>query len=65
MYAIRSYYAAVESGRIRVDAERRSSLADVWAGGDCIAGRDLTVVAVQDGKIAAESIDRALAATKE
>jgi len=56
---------AVESGRIRVDAERRSSLADVWAGGDCIAGRDLTVVAVQDGKIAAESIDRALAATKE
>ena len=31
---------------------------DVWAGGDCVAGRDLTVVAVQDGKLAAESINR-------
>jgi NADPH-dependent glutamate synthase beta subunit-like oxidoreductase len=27
-----------------------------------VAGRDLTVVAVQDGKLAAESIHRALAA---
>ncbi len=33
----------------------------VWAGGDCVAGgSDLTVVAVEDGKIAAESINRAL-----
>jgi glutamate synthase (NADPH/NADH) small chain len=49
------------SGRIAVDAERRTSLADVWAGGDCAAGgRDLTVVAVEDGKQAALSIDRAL-----
>jgi glutamate synthase (NADPH/NADH) small chain len=53
---------AIEAGRIRVDAERRTSLPEVWAGGDCIAGRDLTVVAVQDGKRAAESIDRALRA---
>jgi glutamate synthase (NADPH/NADH) small chain len=52
---------ALEAGRIRVDAERRTSLADVWAGGDCVAGgKDLTVVAVEDGKIAAESINRAL-----
>jgi glutamate synthase (NADPH/NADH) small chain len=51
---------AIEDGRIRVDAERRTSLPDVWAGGDCVAGRDLTVVAVQDGKLAAESIDRTL-----
>ena len=50
------------NGRIRVDAERRTSLPGVWAGGDCVAGRDLTVVAVQDGKLAAESIHRALAA---
>jgi glutamate synthase (NADPH/NADH) small chain len=51
---------AIENGRIRVDAERRTSLPDVWAGGDCVAGRDLTVVAVEDGKRAAESIHRAL-----
>jgi glutamate synthase (NADPH/NADH) small chain len=48
----------IVDGRIRVDQERRSSLAGVWAGGDCVAGRDLTVVAVQDGKLAAESINR-------
>jgi glutamate synthase (NADPH/NADH) small chain len=51
----------LEGGRIAVDAERRTSLAGVWAGGDCAAGgRDLTVVAVEDGKQAALSIDRAL-----
>jgi glutamate synthase (NADPH/NADH) small chain len=51
----------LESGRIAVDAERRTSVAGVWAGGDCAAGgRDLTVVAVEDGKRAALSIDRAL-----
>jgi dihydropyrimidine dehydrogenase (NAD+) subunit PreT len=51
----------LEGGRIAVDEERRTNLKDVWAGGDCIAGgKDLTVVAVEDGKIAAESIDRAL-----
>ena len=33
----------------------------VWAGGDCVAGgEDLTVSAVQDGKLAAISIDRTL-----
>jgi glutamate synthase (NADPH/NADH) small chain len=52
---------ALDGGRIKVDAERRTTLAGVWAGGDCIAGgKDLTVVAVEDGKIAAESIHRAL-----
>lgn len=51
---------AVEGGRIVVDAERRTRLAGVWAGGDCVAGADLTVQAVQDGKIAADSIHRAL-----
>lgn len=50
----------IEGGRIAVDAERRSSLPDVWAGGDCIAGEDLTVAAVQDGKLAAASIHAAL-----
>jgi dihydropyrimidine dehydrogenase (NAD+) subunit PreT len=51
----------LEAGRIAVDFERRTSLPDVWAGGDCAAGdRDLTVVAVEDGKQAALSINRAL-----
>lgn len=54
---------ALDGGRIVVDAERRTSLEGVWAGGDCIAGgQDLTVAAVEDGKQAALSIDRALAA---
>jgi glutamate synthase (NADPH/NADH) small chain len=51
---------ALRSGRIAVDAEGRTSLANVWAGGDCtFGGRDLTVEAVEHGKIAAYSIDRA------
>lgn len=52
---------ALDGGRIRVDAARKTSLANVWAGGDCIAGgQDLTVAAVEDGKQAAIAIDRAL-----
>lgn len=50
----------MDRGRIVVDAERRTSLEAVWAGGDCVAGKDLTVVAVEDGKLAAESIHRFL-----
>lgn len=54
---------ALEGGKIRVDDERRTSLPGVWAGGDCAAtGEDLTVAAVADGRIAAESIHRALSA---
>ncbi|ELW9451193.1 NAD(P)-dependent oxidoreductase [Burkholderia cenocepacia] len=50
--------------RIAVDADGRTALPDVWAGGDCAAtdGVDLTVQAVQDGKRAAASIDATLAA---
>ncbi len=48
----------LRDGRIAVDAQRRTSIPGVWAGGDCVAGgRDLTVVAVEDGKQAAISID--------
>lgn len=51
----------LEAGRIRVDTDRRTSDSKVWAGGDCIAGgEDLTVAAVQDGKLAAESIHSTL-----
>ncbi len=46
-----------------VDVERRTSIPGVWAGGDCVSGgQDLTVVAVEDGKRAALSIDRHLRA---
>jgi len=49
----------MRSGRIAVDAERKTSIPGVWAGGDCVAGgQDLTVVAVEDGKCAALPIDR-------
>jgi glutamate synthase (NADPH/NADH) small chain len=48
-------------GRILVNADQRTSLPGVWAGGDCVeAGRDLTVECVQHGKLAAHSIDRFL-----
>jgi glutamate synthase (NADPH/NADH) small chain len=51
----------VADGRIAVDARRKTSLDNVWAGGDCVAGgKDLTVTAVQDGKIAAQAIDEYL-----
>jgi glutamate synthase (NADPH/NADH) small chain len=51
---------ALRDGRIVVDAERRTSLPLVYAGGDCVPGPDLTVSAVQDGKLAAQAIHRHL-----
>ena len=51
----------LERGCIIVDDEMRTSEDGVWAGGDCVlGGEDLTVTAVQHGKLAAHSIDRAL-----
>ena len=51
----------MRDGRIKVDDQQRSSLAGVWAGGDCVAGgQDLTVAAVEHGKQAALSIDASL-----
>lgn len=53
----------MEGGRIVVDDQGRTSLAKVWAGGDCIlGGDDLTVSAVAQGRDAAESIHKALTA---
>jgi dihydropyrimidine dehydrogenase (NAD+) subunit PreT len=50
---------ALEGGRIKVDGEGRTSIAKVWAGGDCVAGGDdLTVSAVAMGRDAAESIHK-------
>ena len=52
---------ALRGGRIAVDGTGRTSLTNVWAGGDCTwGGQDLTVEAVEHGKIAAHSIDAAL-----
>lgn len=49
-------------GKIAVDDEGRTSLAGVWAGGDCASGGDdLTVTAVAEGRDAAESIHTFLA----
>ena len=54
---------AMERGKIAVDAEGRTSVERVWAGGDCVGvGEDLTVSAVAQGRDAAESINRVLAA---
>jgi len=47
--------------RIVVNDDYQTSLPGVWAGGDCVDSKhDLTVQAVEDGKRAAASIDRAL-----
>jgi dihydropyrimidine dehydrogenase (NAD+) subunit PreT len=49
------------AGRFAVNDEFATTLPFVWAGGDCVGGKtDLTVQAVEDGKRAALSIDRAL-----
>ncbi len=45
------------NGRIRTDEAGQTSLKGVWAGGDCRAGGlDLTVEAVQHGKLSAQAI---------
>lgn len=46
--------------RIAVNDDRMTSIPGVYAGGDCVPGTDLTVAAVEDGKVAAMAIDRAL-----
>jgi glutamate synthase (NADPH/NADH) small chain len=54
---------ALRGGRIATDAEGRTTHPKIWAGGDCRhGGRDLTVEAVEQGKVAALSIDATLRA---
>jgi glutamate synthase (NADPH/NADH) small chain len=51
----------VLEGKIAVNAEMKTSLPNVWAGGDCVSsGTDLTVQGVEDGNVAAHAIDRYL-----
>ncbi|MCO5732121.1 NAD(P)-dependent oxidoreductase [Rhizobium sp. SSA_523] len=53
---------AMEKGRIMVDAQGRTSIAGVYAGGDCVnRGEDLTVQAVAHGRDAADAIHLAFA----
>jgi len=54
----------LEFGKMKVDENGKTSLTNVWAGGDCAFGHDdLTVSAVQNGKVAAVDIDRWLGTT--
>jgi glutamate synthase (NADPH/NADH) small chain len=51
----------IEYGKIVVGEDQATTMPGVWAGGDCVAGgEDLTVSAVQHGKVAAHAIDRHL-----
>jgi glutamate synthase (NADPH/NADH) small chain len=53
----------LKGGRIATDTDGRTSHPRIWAGGDCRhGGRDLTVEAVEHGKVAARSIHAALIA---
>ena len=53
----------LERGKIRVEGAGRTSVAGVWAGGDCATGGDdLTVTAVAEGRDAAEEIHPSLSA---
>lgn len=51
----------LQGGRIATDEHGHTNHPKVWAGGDCRhGGKDLTVEAVQHGKLAAIDIDRSL-----
>jgi glutamate synthase (NADPH/NADH) small chain len=53
------------NGKIVVNDDMKTSLDNVWAGGDCVdSGTDLTVRSVEDGKVAAQAIDRSLRGRK-
>jgi glutamate synthase (NADPH/NADH) small chain len=53
----------IEGGKIAVTDTGRTSMAGVWAGGDCASGGDdLTVTAVAEGRDAAEDIHAVLTA---
>jgi len=54
---------SISNGRLSVNPQGLTSHQNVWAGGDCVdGGDDLTVSAVQAGKVAAESIHEAVEA---
>jgi NAD(P)H-dependent glutamate synthase small subunit len=48
------------SGNLRVDGNAMTSLAGVFAAGDCVSGASLVVRVIHAGRLAAEGIDRYL-----
>jgi dihydropyrimidine dehydrogenase (NAD+) subunit PreT len=48
---------ALEGGRVKTDGQGRTSLAGVYAGGDCVNGGKEVVNAVAEGKAAARALD--------
>ncbi|MNU11295.1 dihydropyrimidine dehydrogenase subunit A [compost metagenome] len=55
-----------QGDRILVDEQMRTSIPGVYAGGDCTShDQDLTVQAVQHGKLAAQAIHARLMLTVE
>ncbi|MHA6324228.1 NAD(P)-dependent oxidoreductase [Roseivivax sp. CAU 1753] len=50
----------MDGRKLWVTGAGRTSMAKVWAGGDCTPGEDLTVVAVAEGRDAAADIDAEL-----
>ncbi len=58
---------ALDKGYIRVNNEFETNLPGIFAGGDCIRVKNAasTVMAVQDGKLAAAAIDRRILNHKE
>jgi glutamate synthase (NADPH/NADH) small chain len=51
----------LEGGRIATNGDGATSHPKIWAGGDCrVGGRDLTVEAVEHGKLAALAMHAAL-----
>ena len=52
---------ALENGKIKIDAQHKTSMDGVWAGGDCTdLGDDITVTAVAHGRDAAIQIHNSL-----
>jgi glutamate synthase (NADPH/NADH) small chain len=58
---------ATQGGFVQVNGDFETSIPGVYAGGDCIRSRGAcsTVMAVQDGKLAAAAINRKLAQSRE
>lgn len=51
----------VERGKLQINQKYETSISGIFAGGDCVrSGEDLTVQAVEDGKLAAHAIDEFL-----
>ena len=51
---------ATRSGKIVIDDRGRTSVSKVFAGGDVVRGGSTVILAMRDGRAAAEAIDDAL-----